>query len=93
MKTARKKKKSIFLRVALVAFSVYVIVMLVQLQMDIGKKQKQIDNLQNDIDIYRSMNEDIQNQSDNFEIYLEQEARDQNMAKPGEIVFKEIPGK
>lgn len=93
MKTAKKKKKSIFLRVALVAFSVYVIVMLVQLQMDIGKKQKQIDNLQNDIDIYRSMNEDIQNQSDNFEIYLEQEARDQNMAKPGEIVFKEIPGK
>lgn len=93
MKTAKKKKKSIFLRVALIAFSVYVIVMLVQLQMDIGKKQKQIDNLQNDIDIYRSMNEDIQNQSDNFEIYLEQEARDQNMAKPGEIVFKEIPGK
>ena len=93
MKTAKKKKKSIFLRVALIAFSVYVIVMLVQLQMDIGKKQKQIDNLQNDIDIYRSMNEDIQNQSDNFEIYLEPEARDQNMAKPGEIVFKEIPGK
>ena len=37
MRAVKKKKKSIFLRIALLAFSVYVIVMLIQLQLQINK--------------------------------------------------------
>ena len=30
---------------------------------------------------------------ENPDEYIEQEARDQNMVKPGEIVMQEVPGK
>lgn len=92
MKAGKKrKKKSIFLRIALLAFSVYVIVMLVQLQLEIGQRQQQIDSYAAAIEKQKKLNEDIQEKSDNYEKYLEQQARDQNMVRPGEIIIQEIP--
>ena len=49
MKVDRKRKKSIFLRLALLAFSIYVIVMLLQLQMELGASQRQLDNYDQDV--------------------------------------------
>ena len=80
---AGKRKKSIFLRVALLAFSVYVLVSLVQLQMDIQKRQQQLDDINEQIRIQSSLNEDVQSKSDHYERYL---------ARPGETIYKEIPG-
>ena len=87
------KKKSIFLRIALLAFSLYVIITLVQLQMDIGNKQKQLDAVQENILLQQQLNGDLKSKLENPDEYIEQEARDQNMVKPGEIVMQEVPGK
>ena len=91
MKSAKKKKKSIFLRVALLAFSVYVLVSLVQLQMDIQKRQQQLDDINEQIRVQTSLNEDVQNKTDHYERYLEEKSREQGMARPGETIYKEIP--
>lgn len=93
MKAVKKKKKSIFLRIALLAFSLYVIITLVQLQMDIGSKQKQLDAVQENILLQQQLNGDLKSKLENPDEYIEQEARDQNMVKPGEIVMQEVPGK
>ena len=93
MKAVKKKKKSIFLRIALLAFSLYVIITLVQLQMDIGNKQKQLDAVQENILLQQQLNGDLKSKLENLDEYIEQEARDQNMVKPGEIVMQEVPGK
>ena len=92
MKADRRKKKSVFLRIALLAFSVYVIVMLVQLQMELSQRQKTLNNLEQSIQNQLRLNEDLQNKSENYQTYLEQQARNQGMAVPGEIIYKEIPG-
>ena len=93
MKAVKKKKKSIFLRIALLAFSLYMIITLVQLQMDIGNKQKQLDAVQENILLQQQLHGDLKSQLENPDEYIEQEARDQNMVKPGEIVMQEVPGK
>ena len=59
MKAVKKKKKSIFLRIALLAFSLYVIITLVQLQMEIGNKKKQLDAVQENILLQQQLNGDL----------------------------------
>ncbi len=93
MKAVKKKKKSIFLRIAFLAFSLYVIITLVQLQMEIGNKKKQLDAVQENILLQQQLNGDLKSKLENPDEYIEQEARDQNMVKPGEIVMQEVPGK
>lgn len=88
----KRKKKNILLRIALLAFSIYVIVMLAQLQLEIREKQKQIDSLNASITTQRKVNENLTRQTENLEQYLEQQAREQGWALPGEIVLIEIPG-
>ncbi len=88
----KQKKKSIFLRVALLAFAVYMVVVLVQLQMEISDRQKDIDALYTQIAQQQRLNEDLQNKVADNDLYLEQQARDNGYVRPGEDVFQEIPG-
>ena len=92
MKNAKGKKKSIFLRIALLAFSIYVIVMLIQLQMQIEQSNERLVSLDANIAYQKQINGDIKNKVDDYETYSEQQAREQGMAIPGEIIFKETPG-
>ncbi|MDD3692418.1 MAG: septum formation initiator family protein [Oscillospiraceae bacterium] len=87
------KKRSIFLRVALAAFSIYVVVMLIQLQLEISKRQKKIDELDIASVLLQKEIEELEKQSENYEKYLEKKAREQGMARPGETIYIEIPGK
>ena len=87
-----KKRGSIVLRVAVVAFSAYMLVMLAQLRLQIGERQKQIDDLQDSIQYQQQQNEDMQSKSDNYQVYLEQHARERGMAVPGESIYKEAQG-
>ena len=87
-----KKRGSIVLRVSVVAFSAYMLVMLAQLRLQIGERQKQIDDLQDSIQYQQQQNEDMQSKSDNYQVYLEQHAREQGMAVPGESIYKEAQG-
>ncbi|MDD2362451.1 MAG: septum formation initiator family protein [Oscillospiraceae bacterium] len=88
----RKKKKSIFLRIALVAFSVYVVVMLIQLQLEVSEKQKVYAQQIVDAERINKENEGLEEQIENYAMYLETKAREQNMARPGETIYEGIPG-
>lgn len=92
LKNTRSKRNSIILRIAVLAFSGYMLVVLAQLRMEIGERQKQLDELQDSIQYQQQQNEDMQSKSDNYKSDLEQRAYDRGMAVSGEIVFKEAQG-
>ena len=92
MRAEKRKKKSIFLRIALLAFSVYVIIMLVQLQRELGQRQQDLNTLEQSLKNQQALNEDLKNKTENYETYLDQQARDQGYSRPGESIYKEIPG-
>ena len=87
MKVDRKRKKSIFLRLALLAFSIYVIVMLLQLQMELGASQRQLDNYDQEIKNMQLLIDDQKNKMENYESYQEQQARENGQARPGESTY------
>ena len=74
------------------AFSIYVIVMLLQLQMELGQSQRQLDNVDQEIKNMQLLNDDLKNKMENYEAYQEQQARENGQARPGETIYKEIPG-
>lgn len=92
MKQTAKRKGNFLLKTALLAVSCYVLVMLIQLHMEIADRHEQLDKLQSSIDYQAQINEDMQAMRDNYESYLEQQAREQGLALPGETIFKEAPG-
>lgn len=82
----KRKKKSIFLRVALAAFSVYVIIMLIQLQLEINNRQKKIAELNTLAEQLSKEIEELEHKNENYEDYLEEKARE-NMARQGETIY------
>lgn len=88
---ASARKKSLFIKIAVIALVIYAAVSIIQLQLQIRDSQQQLDSLTARLDAQASTNEELQEQIDNYELYLEQQARKQGMAKPGETVFIEIP--
>lgn len=90
---SRRKKKNILLRIAVVAFSIYVIVTLVQLRLEINRMEtEEVDVLKDKIAEQKRANENLRRQTENLEEYLEQQAREQGWALPGEVILMEIPG-
>ena len=88
----RKRKKSMILRVAIVAFSVYVVVSIVQVQLQLNSAQNKLDKLDSQIRAQEEVNKVLQERADGeLDEYLEQQARKNGMAKPGESIFIEIP--
>lgn len=86
------KKRSRLLLVAVLVFGVYVAVMLTQLQMELNERQQVLDDVTTQIAETERLNEDLQDKLENYEKYLEEQVRQQGMARPGEIIFQEIPG-
>lgn len=91
MQIVKPKKKSLLLRIALLALSVYVVISLVQLQLQLNEGQRRLDDLNDQLDTQLNTNVVLQDKLDGYENYLEQQARKQGMAKPGETVLVEIP--
>ncbi len=92
MKPQLKDKQSVSFRIALAALLVWVIVSLLQLQIEINDKRNDLADIQMQIVAQERINEDITSDSENEDLYLEQQARNKGLAKPGEIIFKEVPG-
>lgn len=84
-------RKNIAVRIALLALIVYAVVSLIQLQLQLDEGQRLLDSVNNRVTDQLTLNADLQDQIDNYETYLEQQARKQGMAKPGETVLIEIP--
>ena len=91
MHVVKPKKKSLFIRVAVLALSVYVIVSLVQLQLQLDEGQRRLDELNAQFEEQENKNVVLQDKLEGYEEYLEQQARKQGMAKPGETILVEIP--
>ena len=90
--TSKKKKRNLILRVALLVFSLYIIVTLIQLQLTINAKQDEINETSNAVTDKRRDNDYLEQQLSDPEHYLDQQAREQGFVHPGEDVYKEIPG-
>lgn len=90
-KKPRKKRNRILL-LAVLVFGVYTVVMLTQLQLELNERQQALDDIDAQIAEQQRANEDLQDKIDHYEKYLEEQVRQQGMARPGEIIFQEIPG-
>ncbi|MBQ6830425.1 MAG: septum formation initiator family protein [Clostridia bacterium] len=92
MKATFAKKKSWFFRIALIALAVYIVVSLIQLNLQLNEKQQLLNDWIQKTEQQNLLNADLQDQGENYESYLEQQAREeQGMAKPGETVLYEVP--
>jgi len=89
--TSKKKKTSLLVRIALLIFAVYIVVMLIQLQLEINDKQALINEMSDTITDTQRQNDDLQHKLDNPDQYLDQQARDEGYVHPGDDVYKEIP--
>ncbi len=92
MKNGLKEKQSIVFRIAIAALLVWVIVSLFQLQIEIQDKRVVLDELQAQIIDQQRINDELETKNADDAAYLEQQARNKGLAKPGEIIYKEIPG-
>lgn len=86
------RKKSILPRLALLALAVYIVVMFIQLSAQIADGQAQLDALGEQMAAAQHVNEDLQYRLENPDVYLEQQAREQGLARPGETIVVEVPG-
>ena len=93
----KKRKKSILLRLAVLAFIAYIVVTLVNQQVQISEKKAQLQSMKEQIRVQEIENEDLKRVSDSDyaqnEDYIERVAREKlDYVKPGERVFINISG-
>lgn len=92
-KPSRKRKsRSRILVLAVLVFAVYVVVMLTQLQMELDERKEVLEDINRQITEKQRFNEDLADKLANPEKNLEEQARKEGWARPGEIIFQEIPG-
>lgn len=93
----QKSRKSILLSAAVFVFAAYILVALVNQQMEIREKRQQLQTAKQQIQIQEVKNDDLEHAlstgTDNSGDYIERKAREElNYAKPGERVFINIAG-
>lgn len=96
MAEQKRKKKNHMVVVALVAFTIYVLVSLYFINVDIRERQQDTANLQEQIVKQQAENEELQEIVDKGEVdedYIIRQAREKlNFVFPDERVFKDIVG-
>jgi cell division protein FtsB len=99
MKVIKKKKQkgSILLRISVFAFIAYIMVALVNQQIQISEKRQQLASVQQQLKVQELKNDDIKHAlksgANASSDYMERVARqDLDFAKPGERVFVNISG-
>ena len=94
MKAVKRKsrKRSIILRISLAIFAIYVVVVLVELQMQLKEANQRNDELNAQIRTENARIEDLQDSLDNHERYQERSARDNWYMYPDEEVYIIAPG-
>ena len=85
------RKNNIFRRIALLAAAIYAIVSVVQLELQLDQKKQELGEKIAQTEQAKIENAQLQDLLDNSESYLEQQAREQGMVRPGETVFIEVP--
>ena len=80
------------MRIAIAAFSVYAIIAALSGVIQLINKENYYEQLAEEIRNQEVINESLKEKSENSEIYLEEEARDQGYVLPGEQVYQPVPG-
>ena len=79
------------LRVAVLAFAVYVVVSIVQMTLQLNAMEEKVAVLNAQAQVVETNKAALEEKIENYSAHLEQQAREQGMAKPGETIFVEIP--
>ncbi len=88
----KRPRRSRIMAVALTVFAVYVVVVLTQLQLELNERRAALEEIDRKIAEQQRTNDDLTNNLNNYEKYLEEQVRERGLARPGEIIFQEIPG-
>lgn len=93
----KRRARSWVLRIALLAFAVYIIVSIVNQQIQIGQKKQELSLMQQQLTVQNLKNEEIksvlQNGLADSEAFIERKARQElGYAKPNEKVIVNISG-
>ena len=92
MAAKKRPRRSRRMAVALTVFAVYVVVVLTQLQLELNERRAALEEIDQRIAEQQRENEDLTDKLNNYEKYLEEQVRERGLARPGEIIFQEIPG-
>ena len=88
----KRPRRNRMMAVALTVFAVYVVVVLTQLQLELNERRAALEEIDQRIAEQQRANEDLTDKLNNYEKYLEEQVRERGLARPGEIIFQEIPG-
>ena len=88
----KRPRRNRMMAIALTVFAVYVVVVLTQLQLELNERRAALEEIDRQIVEQQRTNDDLTDKLNNYEKYLEEQVRQRGLARPGEIVFQEIPG-
>lgn len=93
----KRRKRSIILRIALLAFAVYIVASIVNQQIQIGQKKQELSMVSQQLNAQNLKNEELKTALEtgttNSDEFIERKAREElNYVKPNERVFVNIAG-
>ena len=91
----KKPKKGLFLRIAVIAFAVYLLYSLISIQTNINRKQTELDNIMQEYNEALIRNEELQRTVDSYgtDEFIEEQARDKlGYAYPEEHFYIDVSG-
>ncbi len=83
--------KSWLFRAAFLALALFVVISFVKLRLQYNESKQRLDDLNAQLDAQMNSKLMLEDQLSSYEEYLEQQARKQGLAKPGETILVEIP--
>ena len=90
MHVVKGKKKSLLLRIALLALAVYIVASLVRLRVELNAREQVKAEVLSGVQAKKDQIALLNDKLNNADSDVEQAVRDQNMAKPGETIFVEV---
>lgn len=91
----KKPKNGVFLKIAAIAFAVYLLYSLISMQAEISKKQNELDSLRQEYTESLIRNEELQKTRDSYgtDAFIEEQAREKlGYAYPEEHFYIDISG-
>ena len=91
MHLVKRKKKSVLLRIALLALAAYIVASLVRLRIELDAREQVKAEVLSGVEAKKDQIALLNDKLSNADSDVEQAVRDQNMAKPGDTIFVEVP--
>ena len=91
MHLVKRKKKSVLLRIPMLALAVYIVASLVRLRIELDAREQVKAEVLSGVEAKKDQIALLNDKLSNADSDVEQAVRDQNMAKPGETIFGEVP--